>query len=419
MPHILPTLLEEFQATLALTKDSVQRHFSFPRAEKMIKVAMGMRRSGKTYFIFQTIRDLVSQGVPTQRILYLNFEDDRLLPMLGKEMGELIDQFYTLFPENHDHCCYLFFDEVQNVENWPLVVRRCFDTKNVQIFLTGSSSKLLSKEIASSLRGRSISLEIWPYNFQEYFTAHQYEAPPQPFGKRSLDKLQSYLTNFLRNGGFPAVQGLAAHEQLVTLQSYVEMVILRDIVERHKIENIALLRYFIGFLLKNIAAPFSIHKFYNDIKSQGYKVAKDTLYNYISHLEDAYLLFMVGMFTESPRLHQTTPKKVYAIDNGLAAANSFNLSSNWGKLFENQLYLDLRRAGNELFYYRTADGYEVDFVVKSIEGKMSLLQVVFDSTDSDTLHREERALRQAEKELAISGELLDWTSYCKNCFPSR
>jgi predicted AAA+ superfamily ATPase len=127
----------------------------FSEAKNMIKVAVGMRRSGKTYFLYQTIRELISEGIPLDRILFINFEDARLQPIDPKKMGELIDGWYTLYPDNHNPYCYVFFYEIQNVENWPPVLRRLLDTKNIQVYVTGSSAKLLSTEIATSLRGRS------------------------------------------------------------------------------------------------------------------------------------------------------------------------------------------------------------------------------------------------------------------------
>ncbi|HSW86610.1 MAG TPA: ATP-binding protein, partial [Rhabdochlamydiaceae bacterium] len=296
---ILETLQEEFETALALTAKSVHRNYKFPEAKNVIKVAVGMRRSGKTYFLFQTIRELLSEGLPKSRVLYLNFEDDRILPIDHKAMGKMIDAWYTLYPDNHNHCCYLFLDEVQNVDGWPLVLRRILDTKNIQIYVTGSSAKLLSKEIASSLRGRSLAIEILPYSYAEYLDAHHLELPLKPFGQKMLDHHRSYLLEYFRIGGFPGIQSMPANEQLETLQNYVETVIFRDVIERHQIGNVALLKYFINFLLKNVSSPFSINKFYNDIKSQGHKAAKDTLYSYLSYLEDAFLIFAVPVFTES------------------------------------------------------------------------------------------------------------------------
>jgi hypothetical protein len=408
---ILQTLQEEFRAALSFIEKSIPRRYQWPEAKNAIKVAVGMRRAGKTYFLFQTIRQFLSQGLPPDSVLYLNFEDDRMLPMDHKAMGQLIDAWYTLYPENHNRCCYLFLDEVQNVEGWPLVLRRILDTKNIQIYVTGSSAKLLSKEIATSLRGRALAIEISPYSYLEYLTAHHREFPSKPFGKKTFDHQREYLLDFFHIGGFPGVQVIPPNEQLETLQNYVETVIFRDIVERHQINNVALLRYFIDSLLKNIGSLFSIHKFYKDIKSQGHKVAKDTLHSYLAYLEDAFLIFTVPIFTESLRQAQTTPKKIYAIDNGLASANAFNLSENLGGKLKNQVYLDLRRQGKKIFYYHTANGHEVDFVTQDIHGKYEILQVVWEASDPLTLEREERALREAEKELGFPGKLIDWTNY--------
>lgn len=411
---LLQTLQEEFRSALALTEKSVPRGYEFPEAKNIIKVAVGMRRSGKTYFLFQTIRKLLSEGVDLSRVLYINFEDHRILPMDHKAMGQMIDAWYTLYPNHHDHCCYLFLDEVQNVEGWPVVLRRLLDTKNIQIYVTGSSAKLLSKEIASSLRGRSLPIEILPYSYREFLTSHHRELPKVPLGKKTLDHQRSYLLDYFQKGGFPGVQFMPPNEHLETLQNYVETVIFRDVVERHQIGNIALMKYFIGFLLKSVASPFSVSKFYNDIKSQGYKVGKDTLYSYLSYLEDAFLVFAVPIFTESLRHIQTTPKKIYAIDNGLVQANTFNLSENFGKLLENQVYLDLRRQGKKIFYYRTSDGYEVDFVTQDLHGNYELLQIVWEHEDQKTMDREIRALQQAEQEVGFKGRLIDWPTYLRD-----
>jgi uncharacterized protein len=411
---ILQTLLEELREALPLTEKSTPRSYQFPEAEHIIKVAVGMRRAGKTYFLFQTIRQLLAEGALLDRILYLNFEDDRILPMDHKEMGKFIDAWYSLYPDNHNHRCYLFLDEVQNIDGWPLVLRRILDTKKIQIYVTGSSAKLLSKEIATSLRGRSLSIEILPYDYLEFLLAHNQPLPNKPFGQKQLDQHRKYLLDYFHIGGFPGIQSMPPNEQLESLQNYVETVVFRDVIERHQISNVTLMKYFIGSLLKNVAAPFSVNKFYNDIKSQGCKVGKDTLHAYLAYLEDAFLIFTVPLFTESIRHMQTTPKKIYAIDNGLVVANTLNLSENYGKLFENLVYLDLRRQGKKVFYYHTSDGYEIDFITQDKKGKHEILQVVWEANDPATLKREERALHQAQKELGCPGRIIDTESYLRD-----
>lgn len=417
MEKLLQTLQEEFRTSLSKTQNSILRDYQFPHALNLAKVAIGIRRSGKTYLLFQEIRKLISQNIPLENVLYINFEDDRLLPLNQQKMSEMIDALYTLNPNLHQHKCYLFLDEVQNVEEWPLVVRRLLDTKNIEIYITGSSAKLLSKEIATSLRGRSLSIEVQPYNFLEFLDSHKISHPTKPFGKENLDKYRSHLLDYFQKGGFPGVQSLSKHERLQMLQNYVEVVVFRDIVERHKISNIKLLKYFTNTLLKNTASRFAINKFYKDISSQGYKVGKDTLYGFLEHLEDAFLIYTVPIFSESLRASENIPKKIYAVDNGLIHANTFNLSANFGKLLENQVYLDLRRQKKEIFYYNTSSGYEIDFVTRDQEGQYELIQVVWDKNDTATLEREERALAEAEKELGIKGRMIDYESYLRSLIP--
>lgn len=411
MEKFLQIIQEEFRSQLRKTAESTPRLYQFPKGKELAKVAIGIRRCGKTYFLFQTMRELIESKISVDRLLYINFEDDRLIPIDQKKMGGMVDALYTMQPSLHDQRCYLFLDEVQNVEGWPLVVRRLLDTKDIEIFITGSSAKLLSKEIATSLRGRSLSIEIQTYNFEEYLITHAIPLPKKPFGKKILDQYRLHLIGFFQRGGFPGVQTLSDLERLETLQNYVEGVVFRDIVERHNISNIKLLKYFVSVLLKNVGSRFSINKFYNDISSQGYKVAKDTLYTYLEHLEDAFLVFTVPLFTESLRALETTPKKIYAIDNGLINANTFNLSLNFGKMLENQLYLDLRRQKKEIFYYTTKNGHEIDFVTKDQQDRYELIQVVWDQSDPETYEREERALKAAQQELGIQGRIIDWQDY--------
>ncbi len=219
------------------------------------------------------------------------------------------------------------------------------------------------------------------------------------------------MLDFFTKGGFPAVQHMRPHEWRETLQGYVETVILKDIIERHNISNIALLKYLTKTMLINSAALFSINKFYNDIKSQGYKVSRETLYNYVDFLEDAFLIFNVRLYSESARAQQTTPNKIYAIDNGLVNAFSLKIKDLYNKFLENQVYLDLRRQGREIFYYNTKDGFETDFVTVDRSGERELIQVTWDMSDPKTADREQRALNLAEKELGIKGRIITSRDY--------
>lgn len=411
MQSLISILLEEFRESLPDTADSVRRKAAFTDVLGMANVAIGVRRCGKTYLIYQKIRDLLSAGVSLDQILFINFEDDRLLPMGQRELGRFIEAFYAMFPQNYDQEVYLFLDEIQNVEGWPLVIRRFLDTKKMHIYLTGSSAKLLSTEIATQLRGRSIATEVWPYSFEEYCEAHAIEPPVPPIGNKAVDQFTQHFTNYFVVGGFPAVQNLHANERRVVLQTYIDTVVFRDIVERHKISNTTLIKYLIKTLIQNIACPFSVNKFYKDAKSQGFKVGKDTVYLYLGYIEDAFLAFQLSLFSESVRKVQANPKKIYVVDNGLIKSNQLKASFQYGNLFENQVYLDLRREGKRVWYYLTEDGYEVDFVVEHLDGSFELLQVVWDMSDVKTVEREQRALKQAEGELGIKGRIVTAQDY--------
>ena len=413
--QILQILLEEFEVKLKPIKEEIiKRDLTFPKAEKKIKVAIGMRRSGKTYFLYQQILNMISDGIPLSRILYINFEDDRLLPLDIKKLANLIEAFYSIYPENHDQKCYLFLDEIQNIENWPIVIRRFHDSKNVEIFLTGSSAKLLSKEIATNLRGRSLATEIWPFSFTEYMRAKNIKIDRKLYGKKTQDHLNKIFHRYLTEGGFPEVHNYETDVRQRILQEYIDIVLYRDIIERHKIKTPTLIKHMILSLIHNVSNPFTINKFYNELKSKGFKTGKDILYDYADYIEDAYLAFSVAIYDKSIRKTQTNPKKIYAIDPGIVRALTLDYDGDLGKLFENVIYLDLRRLGCKINYYLTSERYEIDFVIKSPQGHKKIFQVVWNTDDKKTLARENRALNAAMRELKIKGEIITLDSYLRN-----
>ncbi len=411
--EMLTVLLGEFRDKLQRVP-AIPRAISFPIADSKIKVAVGMRRTGKTSFLFQTILSLLANKISLNQILYLNFEDDRLMPLTREKCAKLIEAFYTLYPENHDRCCYLFLDEIQMVPDWALVVRRFYDSKNAQLYLSGSSAKLLSKEIHTSLRGRSLATEIWPLSFHEFLTAKKINMDDDLFSQKKQDQLKKHFHTYLIGGGFPEVVNFDSETRIKTLQEYIDVVIYRDIIERYGVKHVALLKYMIFFIIQNSGAPFSINKFYNDAKTQGYKISKDVLYEYVQYIEDAYLAFSVGLYDRSLRKTQTNPKKVYAIDIGLVNALTLNTQFDFRRLFENVVYVDLKRQGCIINYYLTAERFEIDFVAQSLQGRQKLIQVCWDTADEKMLAREQRALDAAKKELKMDGEIVTLQTYLKN-----
>lgn len=411
---ILQVLLGEFNNKLNLLKDLVIRDIQFPDAPSKIKVAIGMRRAGKTYFLYQQILKMIEEGVDKTRILYINFEDDRLLPLNQQKLAKLVDSFYSLYPENYEKKCYLFLDEIQSVDGWPLVIRRLHDSKNVEIFLTGSSAKLLSKEIATNLRGRSLAIEIWPYSFSEFIRAKNSVIDRNLYDMKTKDKLTQLFHHYLSEGGFPEVISFQADIRQKTLQEYIDIVIYRDILERHNIKNPTLIKYMISSMIHNVGKPFSINKFYNDVRSRGYKIGKDIIYEYADHIEDAYLAFSISLYDRSIRKIQANPKKLYAIDPGMVRALIMDYETDLGRLFENIIFLELKRLGCSVSYYFTSERYEIDFLIQTPQGYKKFFQVAWNIEDEKTLQREQRALQAGMNELKIDGEIITLDSYLQS-----
>lgn len=409
MQDILETIIAEFRER-PLPKP-VPRDIELPSLPGRAPAIIGMRRSGKTWFMFQHIQDILKSGVSAEQILYVNFADERLLPMDGKGFGRLVDTFFRLYPDNYERMCFLFFDEIQEVSGWSLVVRRLLERDNLKLYLTGSSAKLLSKEIASELRGRSLPVEMWPFNIREYLRAKNDQLPQGVLPPSKRDRWIKDLKEYLLVGGFPEVIDMDGRYRIRILQDYVNAVLFRDIVERYGVTNLALLKQLLRTLLQSSASTFSVNRFTNTARSQGLKVSKNTVHEYLGYVADAFLVGTVPLFTESLRKRNTNPKKIYSVDTGLAVAHSFGLRGDWGHLLENLVYLDLRRRGYDIFYYRSESGYEVDFALRTPEGELRLIQVCAELDSEETLEREQRALREAESETGTKGKLVTLENY--------
>jgi predicted AAA+ superfamily ATPase len=370
-------------------------------------VVLGMRRSGKTFFLYQTLGELARRGVPRSHTLYLNFEDERLLPLTGQDLHLVSDALYRAHPTLRSEEHWLLFDEIQNVPGWERFVRRMLDTPGVRMMLTGSSAKLLSKEIATSLRGRCLTTELLPFGFSEALTHAGVEPPkrwPVPAKTRSL--LENRLDRYLVTGGFPEVQTVPDALCPRILQEYVDVVLFRDVVERHAVSGTVALRQLLRRLLRSPASGLSINKLYKDFQSQGLSVAKDSLHAYVAYFEDAYLLFTVHLHAKSEHKKAVNPRKCYLVDHGLARASAFVRAEDTGHHLENIVFVELRRRGAVVAYHRTASGREVDFVVLEGDQPLQLVQVCASLADPETRDRELRALAEAAHETGVRDAVL-------------
>jgi len=358
---------------------------------------IGMRRSGKTYLCYQRMRELLNDGVPKDRLLYINFEDDRLYGFHLRDFQTLLEVFYGQRPQKKSERCHLFFDEIQNVPDWERFVRRLLDTENVEVVITGSSARMLSLEIATSLRGRSLTREVFPYDFEEYLRANAFSLNTSLPSTRTRLRLQEESEHYCLRGGFPELQRAQPALRREILQSYVDAVVLKDVIERHRVSNVEALRAMLYQILSAPASKLSVNKLYQDLKSRGLKLTKDDLYDYLRYLSDAFLLFPVTIHARSEKKRQVNPRKIYLVDNGILDAYSTGQTRDLGARLENLVFLTLRRRGLYPDYGVTSSGYEIDFVYEN-NGHRELLQVSWALDSPVTREREIRSLREGMRE---------------------
>ena len=378
------------QSTTRALPLTMPRQLDLPLDSNKVVTLVGIRRSGKTYLLYATMRRLETQGVDRRRMLYLNFEDDRLLPIQTGELDLILRAHEELYPDVAGQKKYVFFDEVQNAPSWETYLRRLCDTEDACLFATGSSSHLLSREIATGLRGRSVSYEVFPLSFAEFleFRSLRHE----PYSRVSESRTASALTDYLRTGGLPEV--VLADETLRPriLKEYVDLLFYKDLVERYGVANPQLMRLLLRHCLGHPASLLSVHKLYQDFRSRGVALSKDTLYNYLGYLEESFVVFPLPVAERSLRKQAVNPKKLHAIDWALAYPFVAEPNIDVGKKLETAVFLHWRRKREDLGYL-SRDG-EIDLVVNR-ERPEHLINVAYSVTQSTTWEREIRALEAA------------------------
>lgn len=385
----------------AVTAERTQltrRDVRLPQVPRKVQAIIGMRRSGKTCFLHQCQLDRLQAGAPRESLVYFNFEDDRLAGLQGAQLPWVLEEYFLRFPQFRDQQrVTFFFDEPQVVPGWEQFIRRIIDTEKVDVFVSGSSAKLLSREVATALRGRAMETIIYPFSFRECLR-HRQEEPAGDasfLAKAKRSAVERAFADYLRTGGFPEAQGLESQDRIPLLQGYVDAVVLRDVIERHGIPNVIAIRSLTRQLLGAAANLVSVHRVFNDLKSQGVSVSKDSLHAMLAHLEDAFLIRLVPIATTSERQRQSNPRKVYPIDSGLIAAFDRTGRAHQGYALETAVLIELQRRRCELAYVRTPDGFEVDFLATPLSGKPMLIQVCADLSQAEVREREFRAFESA------------------------
>ncbi|MCC6651876.1 MAG: ATP-binding protein [Candidatus Eisenbacteria bacterium] len=369
---------------------------------------IGMRRAGKTTFLRQLLaeRRLVDGA---ERAVYLSLDDDRLAGIDSNQLGYLLEEFYRRHPALRGRdVVHWFLDEIQLVPGWERFVRRVMDTEKVAVTVSGSSARMLSREVHTSLRGRGMPTVIRPFSFREFLRHHQEE--PSTDARRwkaaERSRVEKRFREYLHVGGFPEAQGLILSARVELLQGYVDTVLFRDVVERHGVSQVAALRWLVRHCLRNPAGSFSAMRLHRDLKAQGHGVAKDAVHAMLGHLLDAFLISSAPLATESERQRNSNPRKLYPADVGLIRAFDASGRTNVGHALETVVFNELERRGAEIGYVRTRDGFEVDFLARQHEAGETLVQVCADLTTPATAARELRALEFAGAEHARAKRVL-------------
>ncbi|MFA6565228.1 MAG: ATP-binding protein, partial [Candidatus Paceibacterota bacterium] len=390
------------KATIAKQKEDKERLLSLPYIERtkekdarkwlssdLIKVILGPRRAGKSVFALMLLKD--------QSFSYFNFDDESLRGEEKIDLDELMTELRFAYGETK----YVFFDEIQNLPNWELFVNR-LHRGGYNLVLTGSNASLLSKELATHLTGRHIPIEILPFSFAEVLKAKRYEVTGDKFLlPDEKAKLLGILDQYMTNGGYPEVI-IKDVDPRGYLDVLFDAVLFKDVVKRHKVRFSEQIDNLGSYLINNVSNQYSPKKLANVL---GFK-SEVTLEKYIGYLNEAYLLFFLERHSAKVGMRLRSSKKTYVIDNGFITAKAVQHSPDTGKLMENLVFIELVKRGREpnreLFYYKTRNNREVDFVVKKGMAALELIQVCYDIDNKETEQREIRALVEAGKELGVA-----------------
>ena len=354
-------------------------------------VITGFRRVEKTYLLFQAIEKLLETR-SRDEVIYVNFEDERIISPTTGLLTDLIPEIQAVYGKKPK---YLFADELQFIPNWSKWARRILDTESIQLFITGSSSKMSSAEIPTELRGRAWEVKVNPLTFEEFlrFKKVNVDFGKLAFVKDEMARFRFLFDEYLTFGALPAVVLTSQEKKQELLQSYFQTVVQRDIAERHKIDNDAALKTLLKLLLNS--SYITISKLANSLKSMNIPVGKSTINNYLSYIESSYFMNELYIYNQAVINQLQYPRKVYFVDTGFMTALSTKFSKNMGRLFENTVFHKLARENETIHYYKDDKGNEVDFAILN-EGKTTALyQVCFDLTDEETRSREVRALIKA------------------------
>lgn len=362
--------------------------------DKIITIP-GVRRCGKTSRMEAVVNELLNSGVSRERILWVSFDDERFVNMIPDEFDLIIEAYREMYPHIDMQSVYIFFDEIQLINNWEYFVMRLFKHYSKHIYISGSNATMLSSELKSALRGWPDEQETLPLSFKEYCVFN--EINTESWLEADMAKLRNAFAAFNNEGGFPEVV-LTNNplQKTKVLQTYFDTMLLKDLVEHYKLRNIEALRYFLKRIMANLTKPTSIRAIFGDIKSQNLKVSKNDLYEWAGYACDIFLFIRIPNYNKSLKKIESSLPKYYCIDNGLYSSVLLPQSDDDGKKLENTVFLHLYRHKTpiqQIFYYQGKG--ECDFLIQSGVSIEQLIQVTWRMDNEETRKREIRGLVEA------------------------
>lgn len=383
MKELLKVLITDFLEK-PLT-NVYQRDTKVSVASTKIITISGARRVGKTYFLYSLIKQFRTK-IQNDLLVYINFENEQLYPFKTEYLNHFLEAYFELFPHNRNKTVYFFFDEIQNIPQWELFIRRLYDNENCRIFITGSSSKMLSSDIATALRGRTLNYELFPLSFKEYVQTQNIST--NIYSSKARSFILHAFNHYVNQTSFPELIELPEDDIKKSLKEFYDLLIYRDLIDRYNIGNTSLIKYLTKFLLINTGNFISYNKIYNDIKSQGFSVGRSTIYEYTEFLHNSYMIYTTSMFTDNLREQNRNPRKLYTLDNGLK--NLVSIKPNYGRALENIVFMQLRRKFSDIFYYKGKQ--EVDFCFINNSNTTCLLNIAQNIQSTNTYQREVNGL---------------------------
>lgn len=379
-----------FQSIIALHQEEIplslhERSLQLPLNKQRIVTVTGVRRCGKSSLLHLTINRLLASGVDKEQILYIGFDDERLANMDVSDFDEILQAYRSMYPDRPLSSVYMFFDEIQIVKGWELFVLRVYKSYCKNVYVTGSTAQMLSGEMSSALRGWPDEYTEYPLSFKEFIAFKGVKA--NRYTEEGAALMANMFKSYLLTGGFPqAVLANVETERVKLLQAYFNTMLFRDMIEHYNISaSPSVVRYFLKRVFNNITKPSSVNNIYNDLKSQGLKLSKDSLYQWLDYACNIFLLHKVPKYSKSVIKQSTSLSKYYVVDFALAKSVLLPQSEEKGKALENAVYMHLARHLNEneqIYYFN--EGAECDFVIANDEGVKELIQVCWELDEFNT-----------------------------------